>query len=171
MLAFKEYKTGTDNAFMCWVHTPSQFLTRIILWKTKKFSVMLHWFRKGDPEPFMHDHPVSFWSFILWGSYVEMRRSPRLNGGFVMFYGRKWFNRFKASPDERHRIVGVKPGGCLTLVFAGPKVREWGYHTDHNDPSDWIYWRDYQAAERLAGPGGDWRKHLYPTLTDPTNHL
>jgi hypothetical protein len=126
---------------------------------------VIHWITKPDPEPFMHDHPVPFWSFILKGSYVERRRHA---DGSVWFHWRKWFNRFKAHPDDRHHIVAVAPGGAITLCLMGKKTREWGYHTRDGR---WVYWRDYQAAERLAGPGGDPLNHLYPTISDSNNQL
>jgi hypothetical protein len=110
--------------------------------KTPWFAVCLHWIDKPDPEPYLHDHPVSFLSIILQGSYWEERvtkdASPR-------FYHRRWFNLVRASAADRHSIVKVDPD-TLTLALMGPKVREWGFH----DGPSWTLWKDYYTAKRKA---------------------
>jgi hypothetical protein len=73
MLKHREYKSGSKWAFWRWTFVPSQFITRLHLIKAPSWSLVIHWITKPDPEPFMHDHPVSFWSLIFKGSYVERR--------------------------------------------------------------------------------------------------
>lgn len=98
---------------------------------------MVHWINGPDPEPHLHDHPVTFLSFIVRGCYYELRQ--RLNGkqGWVR---RSWFNFILGSYWDRHRIVDVAPG-TVTFCLVGPKTREWGFHT----PEGWVYWKDYNA--------------------------
>jgi hypothetical protein len=170
MLKHRKYKSGSRWALWRWTFVPSEFITRLILLKTPSWSLIVHWINKPDPEPFMHDHPAPFWSLIWKGSYVERRWTGEYHRGdeVVWCHWRRRFNRFRAHPNDRHQIIAVHPKGAVTLCFMGKKTREWGYHTGDGG---WIYWRDYQAAERLAGPGGDPLKHVYPTITDKNNQL
>ena len=125
----REYKSGTRWCVWRWTDVVLGrvlYLRRLHLIQTPLFSVMLHWIHRPDPQPHLHDHPVSFLSFVLRGFYVE---KP---GKTV------WFARFMRATDK-HRIVWVPPEGCLTLVFAGPVVRSWGFHTERG----WVGWREY----------------------------
>lgn len=108
--------------------TPTPYLTRLFLLHTPWFSVMMHWL-KPDPQPDMHDHPVTFLSLILRGFYVEQIAT----GGLQKC---RWWN-FKRATDA-HRIVWTAPN-TLTLVITGPRRREWGFIT----PKGWVPWRMY----------------------------
>lgn len=124
----RKYKTGTRWCVWRWTEVDSEYIVRLHLVKTPWFAVCLHWIRKPDPEPYLHDHPVSFLSIILRGCYVEQRAW----GGQV----NKWFNFIRAT--DAHAITYCDPG-TLTLCFMGPKTRDWGFHTENG----WVYWRDY----------------------------
>jgi hypothetical protein len=93
------------------------YLRRLHLLQTPWFSLMLHWIVRPDPQPDMHDHPVSFLSIPVRGWYDELRRMP---DHWLRVHHVRWFNAVHAT--DRHRITRVSPGGCLTLVFAGPVV-------------------------------------------------
>jgi len=131
----RKYKSGTTWCFWRWTEVDSKYITRLHIIKTPWFAICLHWLHKPDPEPFHHDHPVSFLSVILWGAYSEIR-----NGKFKFRY---YFNYMSASPNDRHTIVSVSPN-TLTLAFMGPKVRDWGFHTDKG----WVYWKDYYQTRK-----------------------
>ena len=118
----------------------TDYITRLHLVKTPWFAVCLHWLNHPDPEPFHHDHPVSFLSIILSGMYIENRNGvPAL---------RLWFNWMEASPRDRHTITYVAPG-TLTLCLMGPKTREWGFHM----PNGWVGWKDYYRNKKAAEDG------------------
>jgi hypothetical protein len=138
------YKTGTSWCVWRWTVTDSEYITRLHLVKTPWFAVCLHWINKPDPEPFLHDHPVSFLSIILRGAYTERRW--RLLGPGEQRLTHCWFNYVRASSFDRHSIVDVIPG-TLTLALMGPKTREWGFHT----PAGWTYWKDYHRTRRTKG--------------------
>jgi hypothetical protein len=114
--------------------------------KTPWFAVCLHWIKKADPEPYLHDHPVTLVSYVLRGWYVERRLADKYNTGFHenpdRLVDKK--NRINGAAWDRHSIIEVAPEGCLTLCFMGPKVREWGFHT----PDGWVMWKDYYATKR-----------------------
>jgi hypothetical protein len=118
-----------------WTDVDSEYITRLHVLKTPWFAICLHWFHKPDPEPFDHDHPVTFLSLVLEGAYVERRNGE--------LHAVNSFNFVRARPDDRHTIVWVAPHTC-TLCFMGPKVREWGFHR----PNGWIGWKDYYAEQR-----------------------
>lgn len=141
MLQHRKYKSGTLWCVWRWTEVDSEYITRLHLIKTPWFALCLHWLNKPDPEPFNHDHPVTFLSIILRGGYTEQR-----NGKLRSHY---WFNFIRASADDQHTIVAVRPH-TLTLCFMGPKTREWGFHQPNGT---WIYWKDYYARqrERLRG--------------------
>lgn len=127
------YKSGTGWCVWRWTFTPSAYITRLHLLKTPWFALMVHFINGPDPEPDMHDHPVSFLSCILRGGYTELRPSG--------VYSRRWFNFIRAT--DVHQILAVRPK-TVTFCFVGPKVREWGFHT----PDGWVYWRDYNVKYR-----------------------
>lgn len=131
----RKYKTGSIWAFWRWTEVDTGYITRLHFIKTPWFAIDFHWLHHPDPEPFLHDHPVSFLSIILWGGYDELRLGRVVR--------RSWFNYIRASLADSHTIMAVRPH-TLTLCLMGPKVREWGFHTPHG----WIYWRDYYAEKR-----------------------
>lgn len=136
----RTYRTGSRWAFWRWTVTDSEYLTRLFLVHTPVGSICLHWIHKPDPEPYLHDHPVSFFSVILRGWYTEWRAKGNGQRHLRSHY---LFNFIRASENDRHTIALVYPH-TLTLAFMGPKRREWGFHT----PAGWIYWRDYYRAQR-----------------------
>ena len=128
----RKYKTGTVWCIWRWTEVPSNYILRLHLIKTPWFAICLHWINGPDPEPFNHDHPVSFLSLILNGGYVEHRNNQ--------YKFRSWWNYIKANAMDKHTIVSVSPN-TLTLCLMGPKTREWGFHTNKG----WVYWKDYYA--------------------------
>lgn len=130
----REYKSGMTWAWWRWTFTPSRYITRLHVLKTPWFALMVHWIHKPDPEPDLHDHPVTFLSVILSGWYVERLASGR-------FVRRRWFNFVRAARHV-HAIRRVCPG-TVTLCLVGPKVREWGYHT----AAGWVHWKAYRQTQ------------------------
>lgn len=131
----RKYKTGTNWCFWRWTEVDSEYIVRLHLVKTPWFAICLHWIKKPDPEPFVHDHPVSFLSLICRGWYYERRAWG------IQF--NQWWNFVRAT--DTHSITLCDPN-TVTICFMGPKVREWGFHT----PDGWVYWRDYYAKQRAA---------------------
>lgn len=143
ILASRRYKTGMGWAFWRWTDVLTYgepYLTRLHLIKLPSGrAVMLHWIKRPDPQPDMHDHPVGFLALVLWGGYREMvpagfKEFPRL----AKARGVYWWNRKRAT--DVHRIIEVAPG-TITLVFAGPKTREWGFLTWKG----WVHWKEYHG--------------------------
>lgn len=93
---------------------------------------MLNWIDHPDPQPDLHDHPVNFVSFILWGGYIERARYNEVRAFSMGDVNRKRFT-------DPHRIISVL-SNTLTLVFYGPRKQTWGYYK----PTGWVSWRDYE---------------------------
>lgn len=136
------YKSGTRWCAWRWtdvVLSGRVYLRRLHLVQVPWFSVMLHWIRFPDPQRDPHCHPVTFLSVVLRGGYTEWRSSLRGAQARVGVVHRvRWWNFVRAT--DVHKILTVEPG-TLTLVFAGPVVRRWGFWTSEG----WISWRDYRA--------------------------
>jgi hypothetical protein len=133
MFKNREYKSGTNWCFWRWTFVPTNYITRLHLFKTPWFAICLHWLNHPDPEPYLHDHPVSFLSLILRGQYTERRMAG--------LETHRWLNLIGAG--TAHTIVSVSPG-TLTVCLMGPKVREWGFHTENGG---WIYWKEYNTKK------------------------
>jgi hypothetical protein len=153
----RKYKSGTSWCVWRWTDVESEYILRLHVVKTPWCAVCLHWIRKPDKEPWLHDHPVSFFSFILRGGYTELRRTDE---GKPYHKVNRWFNFVRGRHTDAHRIVLAR-SNTLTLCFMGPKTREWGFHVweemcpEGTATPGWIMWKDYYA--RLKA-GEDMRK-------------
>lgn len=103
---------------------PSQtYLSRLRIIQTPLGGIYVHRFYGPDPRQTLHDHPFGFFSILLRGGYVERRLDPVTmqvdESRLVLLW-----NRIRAG--EAHAITKVFPG-TMTLVFAGPRTRTWGY--------------------------------------------
>jgi hypothetical protein len=85
----------------------------------------LHYLERPD-EGDMHDHPTDIESIGIKGSYLELRAR---DGGIDEQLRRAGDTRHIAA-DCVHIIVWVSKGGCWTLVFTGPVVREWRHYPE-----------------------------------------
>lgn len=139
----RTYKSGTGWCFWRWTDVDSEYIRRLHIVKTPWCALCLHWIRKPDEEPWLHDHPVSFLSIILRGSYAEIRqRADDLSPRIIVH---RWFNFIRAEKFDRHRIIFARRH-TLTLCLMGPKTREWGFHTRDG----WKGWKDYYTQKREA---------------------
>lgn len=92
-------------------------LIRYKLFKSKRLgSVYFHLLLRTDPSP-LHDHPWSFTSLILSSGYTEESQKGKnfYKPGTILHRPARW----------RHRLEIDNP--AWTLVFAGPRKREWGF--------------------------------------------
>lgn len=168
------YKSGTGWCFWRWTTVESEYILRLHVVKTPWCALCLHWIRKPDKEPWLHDHPVSFLSIILRGGYAELRQKPGEDKPRHIVH--RWYNFVRASQGDRHRIVLCRPN-TLTLAFMGPKTREWGFHVwTELEPLRWLFWKTYyarmKAGEAMRPSAGTFtfipREHAgYTVVGDP----
>lgn len=140
----RKYKSGTGWCVWRWTDVDSEYILRLHVFKTPWCAVCLHWIRKPDAEPWLHDHPVTFLSLILRGSYAELRQKAGDLSPKILVH--RWFNFIRAEEKDRHRIIFARRN-TLTLCFMGPKTREWGFHMRGR----WMGWKAYYKAKREEG--------------------
>lgn len=75
-----------------------------------------HWVASDDPRH-LHDHPWWMLIIVLKGGYTDISETKRdeLKAGSVRF-----------RPATHKHTVAVN-GSCWSLLFTGPKVRNWGF--------------------------------------------
>jgi hypothetical protein len=105
-------------------------------------GVYLHQILRDDDDRALHDHPWDADVFIFAGSYREVRADcPE---GELFTAGT--YRRMKA--ETAHRLV-VVDSPVWTLVFFGPRRREWGFHC----PQGWVPWQEFVDKDDPGGIG------------------
>lgn len=112
----------------------SLYLRRYYLYRGKhRPHIYLHHIMRSDYDRALHDHPWPFTSFMLWGGYTEVVPFKGTSTAVVEHkYHAPAIIRHKAT--DRHRLILQAP--VWTLVFAGPREREWGFWTEQG----WVKW-------------------------------
>lgn len=139
------------------VNNPERtYLDRWRIIETPWASVKLHAIRLHDsPARGAHDHPWSFVSIRLWGTYSESLY--RRDGYFDRAEHRRLVTFRRA--EQLHRITRLhRRAGVWTLVLCGPRRREWGFK---KPGQPWVHWGDYDGPQ-----GQGWR----PTLANPVRN-
>lgn len=117
---------------------PEQVL--LIRWRvvqTPWFSVFVHKHLRPDPQRDLHDHPFSFVSLIVKGGYRELRHRaslPLLHVALSMRFMRATWP---------HSILDLVRVPTWTILFIGPRYRDWGFYTD----AGWVHHKDYPARD------------------------
>lgn len=92
----------------------------VIRWRleTPLFSIRLHHWLSNDDPRYRHDHSWSFITLVLKGGYLddsdkgpEYLRAPAL--------------RYR--PATHRHTVYPDAGGCWTIIFTGPIMRQYGF--------------------------------------------
>ncbi len=142
---------GRENPYM---------LRWFVIPRNPLFNIYLHKFLRDDDDRAMHDHPWWFATIMLRGSYKEWRLGHKWNHQVVIpeITTRRApsiaFRR--ATSQHRIELLRDKFGNsipCWTLVFTGPRIREWGFHC----PQGWRHWKEFTAGKdgELVGRGCD----------------
>lgn len=143
----RKYVSGTRWCIWRWTDVDPDgdgetYLTRLHLLQIPWFSCMLHWILRADPQPDLHDHPNAFIAIVLRGWYEE--EIPKPGSELERTSRRISLWNFK-NPTDKHRILALD-NPTLTLVFAGPVVRGWGFQTKKG----WEPWRKYVARRQAS---------------------
>lgn len=121
------------------------YLHRFRLIQTPLFAIYIHDLNLPDTDRHPHDHPWTFWSFVLRGGYTETvycddTRTFHPNG---VRYDRRW-NRWswhRMNITDAHMIRSVQPN-TKTLVITGRRRREFDFWTEDGP----VVWTDYIKA-------------------------
>lgn len=106
------------------------YMSRLWIFQCPLFGIRQHTIHLSDQDRHLHDHPFDFVSIIYSGCYMELRERG------VFKYKAPDINVKKA--ESMHRL-SVISGPVKSIVFYGPKRREWGFKTSIG----WVYWKKY----------------------------
>lgn len=123
--------------------------------------VLLHQIHASDDSREFHDHPWAFRSYIVSGAYVE--HTPVFLDGDGST-SRAWFGNvshqktyragdwsLRPDPAAVHRVEVIEHP-CITVVYRGPRMREWGFLLEDGT---WVRNQDY--LDRKFGPSQEKR--------------
>lgn len=128
-------------------HRLGPLLVRYRLISTRWGGLYLHHLLRSDADRHLHDHPWAFWSLILWRGYVEREPyggqhmppswPPTLRTEWCLYSDRGPLSLIRHRATDRHALSLIRP--AWSLVWVGPKVRDWGFETERG----WIPWQEY----------------------------
>lgn len=100
-----------------WKEINEEF-TRYTLLGTPWLTVYLHRLNAPEWHPECHDHPWSFVAILLWRGYLERidGKNYRRRPGMVLW-----------RPAESVHNVITPYGTSWSMIFTGPKRRQWGF--------------------------------------------
>lgn len=145
----------------------SPYLIRYFIYKPKNKTagrIYLHHIIRSDYDRCLHDHPWAFFSIMLWGSYREwttMEDVIKHEGINAFVFDPRWkinmitsfvYRDFKTPTflhrhaNWRHRLELLN-GPAWTLVFIGPKVREWGFW---QTLEKWCHWKTFDYKRGIC---------------------
>lgn len=122
------------------------YLFRRQVIRTPWLRVFIHDIHETDQDRHLHDHPWSFISIILSGGYTELYCEDSQDDPWVVEQ-RRWprFSVHLMRHTAAHRIIDASPG-LRTLVIAGPRRQDWGFHTENG----FVGWRAYHGVQEAA---------------------
>lgn len=118
------------------------YLDRLRIVQTPWLGVYLHHIHRPDRDRDPHDHPWSFASLVLAGSYTEMVWRDKLCPSSFRTRERRRWSVARTRRLAAHIITGIE-GPLWTLVITGPRRGEWGFWR----LGEFIPWREYTGSE------------------------
>jgi hypothetical protein len=112
---------------------------------TSRFNIYLHRISKSDEDRHFHDHPFSFYSFLIKGSYIDrFTYTPYHYVLHTRTY--KAGDIVEHDAEDAHSITLLTPV-VWTLVLTGKRKRMWGYRIS---PEQWIDFKTYRQLKRAG---------------------
>jgi len=96
------------------------YLVRYVL-NTPIGSIRLHKWIGSDDKRNFHDHPYSFITFVIKGSYIDVCENSKEE--------LKRFSIRYRKAEHKH-YVDIPKTGATTLLICGPAKRRWGYYVN-----------------------------------------
>lgn len=115
-----EIKVQIDEGLVDYMH-------RWVL-QTPFGALRLHKILRPDNQEDPHDHPFDMLVWRLKGTYVE---DLLVADCMVRFVRRPSVFPRRIRATDVHQIVELPDGPCWSFVWAGPRRRTWGFHTDN----------------------------------------
>jgi hypothetical protein len=128
-----------------WSQEGELHFRRYRLLATPWFNVYIHEIRQSDMDAHMHDHPFSFKSLILSGSYFEQ---TALYPNFIVLHYRSFASGdiIKHHACDVHKLT-LKSPMVWTLVITSGRERVWGYRLDDGS---WVDFKTYRQLKRAG---------------------
>lgn len=121
---------------------------RYRLLSTPWLRIYIHKICQSDQDKHMHDHPWSFFSFLLWGSYQEWSAfAPNWNSVKEQVFPA--YSLVRHHRTDAHRIRLLTPH-VWSFVVAWGKTYPWGYQTEHG-------WMDHERYR-------EWKNADFPPV-------
>lgn len=97
------------------------------------FDAVIHHFSQKDINEHIHDHPFSFTSHILKGSYVERIYKILADGSYrsTIRHRREGTSHF-VEATTIHEIIDLPDGECYTIITPKHKERETCFYKFEN---------------------------------------
>lgn len=119
------------------------YIERYTIIRIGKLHIRLQRIKRGDITPYLHTHPYSYISVVLWGGYFDRAHKVRKRTiGSILFRSHK----------VAHRIEDVLPS-TLTLFFTWrSRDNLWTFDCTNKYPSpDWIEYDVGVYVRKLYG--------------------
>ncbi len=113
------------------------YLIRYFVFRSKRFGIFLHNFKRSDEDRELHCHPWNGMSLILAGSYQEERLAA--DGSVETKIVRPGSLNF-LKPDTFHR-VDLQTPEVWSLFFVGTKQQTWGFKNRFT--GEYWNWKDF----------------------------
>jgi hypothetical protein len=120
------------------------YLRRFIFFKTPWLGLYLHFIYTVDHDRDPHNHPFTFWSWVVRGGYTE-RRTECFNPGGVWPKNpttrtrRRW-SIAQTNRRTFHSIRRLDVTPTVTLILTGPRSK-WGFLTPEGYVPQEVYIR------------------------------
>lgn len=125
------------------------YLRRLRIVQTPFGGIYLHEIREPDKDYDPHDHPFNFVSIILKGGYDEIAGYPDKWNASSFIIRRLRGSIHRMPMTKAHRILRLHRSPTWTLVFVGPRHREWGFWqgitSGISDPH-FVPWQNYHEV-------------------------
>lgn len=107
------------------------YLRRLILFKTPRFGLYLHWIYTNDNGRSPHNHPMDFYSKVIRGGYQQedwKRHNDNAGPEFLGISSNHWWTKGNVMRSgEFHRIYSLFRVPTVTLVFWWNPTKDWGW--------------------------------------------
>lgn len=98
------------------------------------FDAVIHHFSEKDENEHIHDHPFSFTTHILKGSYVEKIYEIHEDGTYTFsIHHRQEGSSHFVSAETIHEIISLPEGDCFTLIRPYERFRDTYFYRFEND--------------------------------------
>lgn len=110
-----------------------RIFTRFALFYSTYFAIYIHKLYASDSDPYPHNHPWNYISFVLQGGYREHKVKLKADGTRISkVVKRKRFSLAYSGRKAYHRILRLFKTPTVTLFITWGKHQEWHYLNDNN---------------------------------------